>query len=209
MRKIYILLMVFLFSLSFVHAAEKHSIDLINNDVKIVTLAVRDIVIFDFPIREYNKEDIVNDRPVVSYQIIDKEEAVMLREIDFSKNIVGLTVFIDGSEVPQYININKDNMLKLDFDRDEVDDLFVILKELNQYGATLMFQKNLARGEPNLRFYKTLYEKEAKKQKFNYLNYIKGNVLYLIAAVLMLIVLLNSRFVKLKYRVIRRRLRKS
>ena len=209
MRKIYALLLVFLFSFSFVYAAEKHKLDLINNDVKIVTLAIRDIVIFDFPVREYNKEDIVNDKPIVGYQIIDKEEAVMLREIDLSKNIVGLTVFIEGSETPQYININKDNMLKLDFDRDEVDDVFVILKDINQYGATLMFQKNLARGSPNLRFYKGLYEKEAEKQKFNYLNYIKGNVLYLIAAVLMLIVLLNSRFVKLKYRIIRRRLRKD
>lgn len=209
MRKIYALLIVFLFSLSFVYAAEKHSMDLINNDVKIVTLAVRDVVIFDFPVREYNKEDIVNDRSIVNYQIVDKEEAVMLREIDFSKNLAGLTVFIEGSEVPQYVKINKDNMLKLDFDRDEVDDVFVILRDVNQYGATLMFQKNLARGEPNLRFYKALYEKEAKEQKFNYLNYIKKNVLYLIAIVLMLIVLLNSRFVKLKYRIIRRRLRKS
>nr|MBI4156519.1 hypothetical protein [Candidatus Woesearchaeota archaeon] len=207
MRKIYALLLIFLFSLSFAYAAEKHSMDLINNDVKIVTLAIRDIVIFDFPVREYNKDDIVNDKPVVGYQIIDKEEAVMLREIDFSKNLVGLTVFIEGSEVPQYVNINKDNMLKLDFDRDEVDDVFVVLREVNQYGATLMFQKNLEKGQPNLRFYQRLYANE--DNKLNYITYIKRNILYLITIAFMLILLFNSRFVKLKYRIIRRKLRKS
>lgn len=203
MGKIAALFLIFVFSISLATAGQKHSIDLINNDVKIVTLAVRDIVVFDFPVREYNKEDILNANQVVRYEILDKEEAVMLREVDLNKRNAKLTIFIAGAETPQYVDLIFGNVLKLDLDRDEIDDLFINVNGANEAGASLMFEKNLNRGEPNLRFYKRLYERET--QKPDYLSYVKKNGLYIIAAVLLLIALFRSRFMRLKYLKLKRR----
>lgn len=199
MKKIVILMLILVLSANLANAGEKQYMDIISKDTRLVTLGENDVVIFDFPVREYNIEDIMNGVDV-RYELVDKEEAVMLRESNPDRNFVRLTVFIEDAEVPQYADLVKGRVLNLDFDRDEVDDLFITAERIDENSATLLFRRNNEFKSPNFGFQKRLYLKNNEKEKQDYTDFLKNNLLYLAAVILLLIMVFNTRYMRIKYR---------
>lgn len=195
---------ILVLSVNLAYAGEKQYMDIISKDTRIVTLGESDAVVFYFSVREYNLEDIINDRNI-RYEVVDKEQVVMLRESHQDKNFVELTVFIEGAEVPQYVDLVKGRVLNLDFDRDNVDDLFITAERIDKNSATLLFRKNNEFNSPDLSFYKRLYLKNNENEKQSYTDFLKNNLLYLAAVILLLIMVFNTRYVRIKYRKFKRR----
>ena len=205
MKKVIILILIIVFSVNLAYAGEKQYMDIISKDTRLVTLGENDIILFDFPVREYNLEDIINDRNV-RYEVVDKEEVVMLRESHPDRNFVEMTVFIEGAEVPQYISLVKGRVLNLDFDRDNVDDLFVTVERIDENSATLLFRRNNELKSPDLSFYKRLYlDDKETTEKQDYIGFLKSNILYLVAVVLLLVLVLDTKYVRRKYRRFRKK----
>ena len=195
---------ILVLSVNLAYAGEKQYMDIISKDTRIVTLGESDAVVFNFPVREYNIDDIINDVDV-RYEVIDKEQVVMLRESNPDRNFIRLTVFIEDAEVPQYVDLVKGKVLNLDLDRDEVDDLFITVERIDENSATLLFRKNNEIKSPDLSFYKRIYLKNKETEKQGYIGFLKNNMLYLAAVILLLLMVFNTRYVRIKYRKFKRR----
>lgn len=114
--------------------------DLDFSDKNIVTAKIneRDVARFTLPYREYNLDKY--NEGVIDYKLINKEHKVMIREVSKNKDFVKLTVFIQDAETPQYLNLGFKSIIKLDFDRDSLDDLIIRLNKINNNETTLTFE---------------------------------------------------------------------
>ena len=202
MKKIVLLLLFMVFSLNLALAGDKLDIDLINKNFERITIAEKDAVVFDFFVRDYNKKDIIKGNPSVKYEAVAEEQVVMLRELVPERNFARLTIFIEGAEVPQYVDLPLERILNLDFDRDEVDDVFIQIERMDDFSATLLFARNDDEGSPDLSFYQNLYANEVKdgSSYFTLTNFI-----YLILIIFLLILISNTRYVRRKYMRLKRR----
>ena len=139
MRSLFILLFIFLLSFNALGAVIYH-IDFSNDPKQIIKIMNRDMVEFRFPLREYNNES--------EFLFVEKDERVMVNNINNDKGLVDLTVFIEGAETPFYASIDKERVLNVDFERDGVDDLRVGLYGIQGDNVTLIFEKILEKDKP-------------------------------------------------------------
>ncbi|MBI2667957.1 hypothetical protein HYX17_04285 [Candidatus Woesearchaeota archaeon] len=148
-------------NISIVLAGQIHDLDFSDKNIITATINERDVARFTLPYREYNI-DKYNDN-IIDYKLINKEHKVMIREISKNKDFARLTIFIQDAETPQYLNLGFKNIIKLDFDRDSLDDLIIRLNKINGNETTLTLesiQEDKKTGEVKL----FGIAKEAKKE---------------------------------------------
>lgn len=178
--KYYIFFIFFLLSAILVSAGNIQRLDFSDKDSMPVTLSEKDAVRFNFK---------------------DKEHKIMVGEIVEEKNMVKLTVFIEGAEVPSYTTLSpKYNLLRLDFERDDVMDMDVKLMKVENNKVTLLFKKVNELGSSA----KISGSTSVLSNKF---SIVKDKWAYaLIILIILVALILNSRFVLKTYRKVRKKL---
>lgn len=80
-----------------------------------------DVLRFNFPVRVY--EDIKNAKG--DYKLEDKAIKLHIREIIGDK-LVKTTLFIPGEKVPVYLDVPNNRVLKVDFEKDGIQDMAIV-----------------------------------------------------------------------------------
>lgn len=216
MRKLALVVFILLISINLTSAGEKHYVNFSDAQTKELTINERDIIIFSMPVREYKGFQSLDGKEVAEYDIVEKEEAIMLRNIDTKNQAVDLTVFIEGAKFPQYQFVNKNLVLNVDFERDELNDLKVGLATVKDNEVTLILQViDNTNKEPNLRFLKRQNMFDKDEDKFaslllsdktiftkSYKNLAISSVVLLLA-----LVIVNTRLARRQFMRIKRSLR--
>ena len=140
--KIWFLVLILLL-VSSVSAGVIYDIDFSENPTQIVILNENDIVRFDFPVRQYENKafSTLEEKRNSKYELNELEQGLLVREVNEKSNSTALTLFIYGAETPQYFTLAKDNMIKVDFERDNIDDLLIRFYEIKGNKVALVLQK--------------------------------------------------------------------
>lgn len=171
-----------------------------------------DVQVVDF---NYTNDTIVilGEKDMVRFDLYG-DQKVMVRDIGNDGNSVALTVFVEGAELPNYISLDQEHSIKVDFQRDNIDDLMIELVSVNENNNSTMLKLqrlsfgDYARNEPEEvndnkvksffgKWYNTgkdYFWKAYNKTKQNYL------VAGIIVILVLLLVLLNRRWIRRKYR---------
>ena len=139
MRKLIVLVVLLLLNISLSFAAQIHALEFNNDNKALITINERDIIRFSVPYREYDLDKYAQGE--INYELTEKEHKVMVREIGNTNNFVRLTIFIEGAETPQYFDLGFNNIIKLDFDRDSLDDLSLRLDKIEDKRVTFSFER--------------------------------------------------------------------
>ena len=132
---------------SFANAGDVHYLDFGTGSSKILTMAERDVVRFNLPVRIYYEPYIdENGKENIEWAVENREEAFMLREIKskFINNVTyklaDVTFFIDGAETPQYNTLTQKTVLNVDFEKDVVNDLSVRIVSFDDESENVTFE---------------------------------------------------------------------
>ena len=136
-RLLYVSLFILL-SINLVFAGKVHDLDFSKESTIKTTINERDVVRFVVPFREYDVDKYKEGE--IDYELIEKEHKVMIREVEIDRNFIRLTVFIQDAETPQYLNLGSKNAIRLDFDRDSLEDMILRLSSINDKEVTLTLE---------------------------------------------------------------------
>ena len=136
-RLLYISLFILL-SVNLAFAGKVQDLDFSKEDLIKTTINERDVVRFVIPFREYDLDKYKEGE--IDYELIEKEHKVMIREVRSDSNFIKLTVFIQGAETPQYLNLGFKNIVRLDFDRDNLDDMVISLNKIENKEITFTLE---------------------------------------------------------------------
>ncbi len=84
------------------------------------TINEGDVLRFNFPVRVYDDPETQKG----NYKIEERSIKLHIREVT-EKGIVRTTFFIQGEEVPVYLDVSNKRILKLDFEKDGIEDMAV------------------------------------------------------------------------------------
>lgn len=145
MKKL-LLIVLFLCALtSLAYAGEKHTVTFDNQlTPQFVSLNVRDIAVFDYPIRVYYEPYQVNGTTAAyKFKVENQSEAIMLEDIYTAKDgkvYAKLAVFLGDSKYPYYLLLSQRDSAVLDFEFDEIKDITVQAVSVQEgKGATFLF----------------------------------------------------------------------
>ncbi len=166
--KLVFLFLFILLSINLVLAGKVHDLDFSKGNIITITINERDVARFIIPYREYDLEKY--NEGVIDYHLVDKEHKVMIREVENDRNFIRLTIFIQDAEVPQYLNLGINNLIKLDFDRDSLYDIIIKLNKIKDKEVTLTFEKISEEKKTGkvVLFGKT--KRETKEEKENFIT---------------------------------------
>lgn len=153
-----------------------YDIDFSENPTHIVILNEKDMVRFDFPVRQYENKTLstLEEKRNSRYELNELEQKLMVREVNEKSNSTALTLFIYDAETPQYFTLAQDNMIKVDFEKDNIDDLLIRFYKIEGNKVALILQKiSLESVEENKGFLDIL------KDNKNIIYYIIGGVIIL------------------------------
>jgi len=85
---------------------------------------------------------------LVRFVINGKTHNLILSDILVSKNFIKITLFVEDSPTPSYISLGYNQRLSLDFYKDRVDDMTIVLESLNPDRARLIFRILDEKGMP-------------------------------------------------------------
>ena len=174
MKKLFLFWILIL--VSRVSAGVIYDIDFSENPTQIVILNEKDIVRFDFPVRQYENKTFstLEEKRNSKYTLNGLEQKLMVREVNEKDNKTALTLFVYGAETPQYFVLAKDNMIKVDFERDNIDDLLIRFYEIKGNKVALVLQKiSLENVEKKASFLERL------KTNKNIIYYVIGGIIVL------------------------------
>lgn len=137
--KYIVLFILIILNINLVLAGQIYDLDFSKDNIITKTLNERDVARFTVPYREYDLNKY--DKGVIDYKLINKEHKVMVRELVNNKDIVRITVFIQDAETPQYLDLGFKNSIRLDFDRDNLEDMAIKLNKINGKEVTLTLEK--------------------------------------------------------------------
>ena len=189
MKKI-IFLLGLLLLVSFAYAGVIYDIDFSKGPTYIVTLNDGDAVRFNFPVRQYENGNYstMEEKRNSKYTLANHEQRIVVRKINADKNMIDLTLFIAGAETPQYFTLAEDNVVKVDFERDDINDLIIGLYKLDKNKVELILQKTSLESIDN---------GSTKKGVLDWINNIdKKQTYYAIAVLIILIVIWKSKRIK-------------
>ena len=211
-----ILITLLIFLIPYAYSGNTHYLDFsgfTNATKEIIVANERDIIRINTTVREYELPK--NEQDAIKYLNKEAEQAVMIRAVNDNKNKADITIFVEGANTPSYATIDPFIKLKLDFERDEIDDIFVKLIDVQGKKVKLQFEKNLEKGEPNLRFLMRQSEKGNNIDNRNKIDIksifdtIKGNLIIVVIIVIIIAALIvNKRLIKRAIRRVKRRMRK-
>ena len=163
-----------------------YDIDFSENPTHIVILNEKDSVRFDFPVRQYENKTFstLEEKRNSKYELNELEQKLTVREVNEKSNSTALTLFIYGAETPQYFTLAKDNMIKVDFERDNIDNLLIRFYEIRGNKITLVLQK---------------LSLENVEEKINFLDKLKINkniIYYVIGGVIILFLILKQKRIR-------------
>ncbi len=143
MKKLSLLICIVFVLISIASAGVIYDVDFAEGPTHIITLNERDVVRFNFSVREYENRTFstLEEKRKSEYNLEDIEQKLMIREVNKKNGWVSLTLFIYGAETPQYFTLAKGNMIKVDFERDNIDDLIIGLDKIEGKGVGLILQK--------------------------------------------------------------------
>ena len=172
--------------ISGVSAGVIYDIDFSENPTHIVILNEKDVARFDFPIRQYEKRNFstLEEKRNSKYELNELEQKLMVREVNEKNNSTALTLFIYGAEIPQYFTLVRDNMIKVDFERDNIDDLLIRFYEIRGDKVALVLQKI------------SLENVEKKESFLNKLNVDKNIIYYSIGGIIVLFLILKQKKIR-------------
>lgn len=174
MKKLFLVWVLIL--VSSVSAGVIYDIDFSENPTQIVILNEKDMVRFDFPVRQYENKTFstLEEKRETNYILEEEEQKLMVREVNEKDNKTALTLFIHDAETPQYFVLAKDNMIKVDFEKDNIDDLLIRFYEIKGNKVALVLQKiSLENVEKKTRFLERL------KTNKNIIYYVIGGIIIL------------------------------
>ncbi len=143
-KLVLVFILLSLLSLS-VYAGEKHPVTFDNTlTPQFVSLNVRDIATFDYPVRVYYDPVQVNGTTAAyKFRTENQSQAVMLENIYTAKDgkvYAKLAVFLEESKYPYYLVISQKDSAVLDFEFDEIKDLTIQTVSIEEgKGATFLF----------------------------------------------------------------------
>lgn len=122
---IMVLISIFLGISTFVVAEQAHSGVVYDIEIPPTTTITKtinegDVLRFNFPVRVY--DDPKNQKG--NYKIEERNIKLQIREVT-EKGLVRTTFFIQGEEVPVYLDVPNKKILKLDFEKDGIQDMAV------------------------------------------------------------------------------------
>lgn len=160
---------------------EMKTLDFSNSTSALVQLGLRDGVRFDWA---------------------DRNHQVVVRNLNEEKSRVELTVFIEGSKTPYYASVSPKTRMELDFERDDVKDMKVsFIKFVNEDNVILLFEKV---SEPKIVEKVESPGSMAFLSKWPFKRTSYNIALLVIVVVLIVVLLASNRFVRRKYRRLRR-----
>jgi len=189
MKKIILLIVILLLSISGVSAGAIYDIDFSKALTHVVILEERDLVRFDYPIRVYvgGPFSTLEEKRNSPYELEEFEQKLMVRNVNPIKESLDLTLFIYGAETPQYFTLARNNLVRVDFERDNIDDLALELYKIEDNKTAIIMQKI------------NVLNKEVKKE-VNLWNKIKNfdikNVYYGIAVILALVLFIKRKKIR-------------
>lgn len=146
MKKPILLILSLVILSSFVFAGTKHDLDL-SSGKETISANERDIIEFKYWVREYEEPAFVGDKEVIKFTWRETTQRIMVDKVTTSR--VDITNFIEGSDVPYYVQLNKAVSLNLDFERDDITDVAISLVSIDNKTVTLQFQDLVGGGSPN------------------------------------------------------------
>ncbi|MDD5178220.1 MAG: hypothetical protein PHT54_02985 [Candidatus Nanoarchaeia archaeon] len=211
MKRVFFLIAL-LVLVSPVFAGKLSSIDFKENKEQIVVLNERDAVKFIIDYRDYSKPFITPEgKEQINFEILKHEETIKIDKVSGEK--VSLAIFIEGAEVPTYIGIDKEHDVKLDFERDFVDDVDIHLISVSDKQVSLRFNLLERDGDPDLKVIaeqKGWYANETETKEEipeTSSSWYKDWKVILAVVLILIIIFLNKRLILRGFRKLRRNLR--
>lgn len=209
-------MVIIIFSLfflaSFVYGAKLNVIDFSKDSEQIVVMNERDAVKFNFTVRDYHKPVINSDgNEEILFDKLTNEEIIKLEKVGTDR--VDLTIFIEGAETPQYVTLANNTQMKLDFERDFIDDLSIGLVSIKDKQVSLVFNVLDRTGNPDLRIIgkrKGWYAEEAVNETSSGTNvpsWYENWKIWVIVVLVILVLFFNRRFIRRTFRRVGRNLR--
>lgn len=133
------------------------------------------------------------------------DHKILIREINKENQRAELTTFIEGAPTPYYTSLYPETTLKLDFDRDQIQDMEVsLVKIMNEKRAVFAFQK-ISEPKNTQKPATKPVNLETNLEKFK--KYYTNPLLIGGVAIIALVLISSSRFIRRKYRRMRRSVR--
>ena len=98
-------------------------------------------VIYDVSVSYDGRLFSASERDMLRLNIDNKEHYIKIDKVYSIDEKVDLAIFIAGVESPNYVTINKERYAQVDFERDNVPDLKIGLKEVKDKNITLILIK--------------------------------------------------------------------
>ncbi len=141
-KRVWILITCIVLLLPLTFAAERHNYVFNETLTPIFTIIQpRDIIVFEYPVRVYKEPQLIDGKEHIEFEVIQQEEAIMLREIRTTKeglHVADLTIFIEGAPTPHYLTLAANDSTRLDFEFDELKDIEIqILAVDPEQGLTI------------------------------------------------------------------------
>lgn len=178
-------LLILLLLIPCVYAGQIIHADLVNNDFAFVTLAERDMVDF-----VYN----------------NSVHRLMIRELDLNKKAVKLTFFMANMENPLYTTISDKLKLQIDFEKDGFNDMNVWFVGMEEGNVTLKLEKIHEEKQKDDKTTKQSILDRIKQINFKRLYSEKFGIGLIISILILVILLSNRRWIRRKFRRVKRRL---
>lgn len=93
----------------------------------------------------------INEGDLLRFTIDEKTHNLVLKNVREEKNSIEITLFVEDSPTPSYISLGYDQKLLLDFYKDRVDDMVIVLESISQNKARLILRVLDEKGDPVLK----------------------------------------------------------
>jgi len=82
----------------------------------------------------------IKEGDLVEMKVENKTQKLILKNILPSKSMINLALFVEGSDTPSYISMSYNQQMRLDFYKDRVDDMALVLESLSAEKARIIFR---------------------------------------------------------------------
>jgi len=165
-------------------AGEMRTIDFSNSSSLLVQIGLNDGVRFDWA---------------------DKNHQIVVTNLNMANQRVELSIFIEGAPTPSYSSVTPKTSVVLDFDRDDVKDLKVSFVKFVSSDTVILLLEKIS--EPKFGVQEELQGGSWFNRIFSigpFQNAFYNLGLLVLIVILLVIFLFSSRFIRRKYRRIRR-----
>lgn len=136
----------------------------------------------------------LQNRDAVEFELEGKTHRIMIKEIKYPA--VEIASFIEGAKTPYYAEIDYNNYLRLDFDRDGETDMFVGLREAKANEATLVLKREIKQEGLSFNNFLTGYSVAVGSLEFNLMGLLITIIIIIVGLGIYFILIKNKKIYK-------------